>query len=184
MPPYVTDQVWSRLDPSAGRLSRRTAVRGSVAVAVALVLLVAGSLVWSAGLVVPRLVWPNDGRDWEENPDWVRVHVLVLNDGSWPVTVRDIGRSGPGMQLLGVEGWERGTPSPFPVTLAAHTGIGATLVYRVTDCAGYPRGSWPVTAVVERPWGVMTVDVVPGHDWPQWQEDIVSTWCRPGGPRG
>jgi hypothetical protein len=114
----------------------------------------------------------------------VRVHVIVSNDGWWPVIVRDIGRSGPGLELLGVEGWDRGVPSPFPVTLPAHTGVGATLVYRITDCVGYPRGSWPVTAVVDRPWGAMTVDVRPEQDWPQWQEEIVSTWCRPGGPRG
>jgi hypothetical protein len=70
------------------------------------------------------------------------------------------------------------------MTLPPHTGVGASVVYRITDCQGYPHGSWPLTAVVERPWGVMTVDVVPRHGWPQWQEDIVSTWCRPGGPRG
>ena len=184
MQPYISDEVWSRLDPSAGRLSRRTAVRGFVAVVLALVLVVAGSVVWRSGLVVPRLVWPNSERDWEENPDWVRVHVLVSNDGWWPVTVREVGRSGPGLELLGVEGWDRGVPSPFPATLPPRSGIGATVVYRITDCQGYPRGSWPLTAVVERPWGVMTVDVRPEHDWPQWQEDIVSTWCRPGGPRG
>jgi hypothetical protein len=54
------------------------------------------------------------------------------------------------------------------------------LVYRITSCDQAPKGSWPVTARVQRPWGSMTVDVAePEHLF--WQEHVVSTWCRPAG---
>jgi len=36
-----------------------------------------------------------------------------------------------------------------------------TLVYRITDCAAVPPGSWPLTATVERFWGALTTDVEP-----------------------
>jgi hypothetical protein len=180
---YVPDEVWQALDPDAGRLSRRTTIRGSIAFVLVLVLMVAAAVVWSAGLVVPRLAWPGNERSWEENPEWVRVRVVVVNAGWWPVTVREVGRSGPGLELLGVEGPGRAA-SPFPVTLQPDGRVEATLVYRITDCANYPRGSWPVTAVVDRPWGAMTVDVEPEYEWPVWQENVVQTWCRPGGPGG
>ncbi len=182
---YVSDEVWRRLDPGAGKLTRRSTVRLWIAVGVALALLLAGNTLWRAGLVVPRLAWPVGLQEWEENPQWVRVKVQLENTGWWPVTVRSIGRSGAGLELLGVEGaFQTGEPSPFPVRLEPGERVEATLVYRVTDCTGYPREPWPVTAEVDRPWGAMTVEVA--EDWHHslWHVDVVQTWCRPDGSGG
>jgi len=180
--PGISDEVWRRLDPSAGALSRRTVIRMWAAAAAAVLLVIVGMQIWRTGIVVPRLVWPEGLTQFEENPDWVRVQIVVSNAGQFPVTVRDVGRSGPGLELLGVEGWER-SPSPFPTTLQPGEGVGATLVYRITDCDGAPAGDWPVTALVDRPWGTMTVEVsYEAEAIHPWQDYVVSTWCRPGGP--
>jgi hypothetical protein len=86
--------------------------------------------------------------------------------------VLDAGRSGPGLDLLGVVG-------PFPVTLQPGDTVGLVLVYRITDCNATPRRRWPVTASVERPWGTMTVDVAPEPEYAiDWQEQVVSSWCH------
>ena len=182
---YVSDPVWRRLDPGAGKLTRRSTIRLWIAVGVGLALLLAGNTLWRAGLVVPRLAWPVGLQAWEENPQGVRVKVQSENTGWWPVTVRSIGRSGAGLELLGVEGaFETRGPSPFPVYLEPGERVEATLVYRVTDCEGYLREPWLVTAEVDRPWGAMTVEVAEEPNRFPWHADIVQTWCRPGGPGG
>src|SRR5690606_18478956 len=113
---------------------------------------------WRTGIVVPRLAWPDGLTEWEEDPAGARVRITVANSGRFPVTVLDVGRSAPGFELLGVEGRDR-APSPFPVTLRPGEGVDAVLVYRITDCASPLVGDWPLTALVDRPWGTMTVEV-------------------------
>lgn len=184
----ITDEVWQRLDPNAGKLPRRTAVRLGVAAVAALVLLAAGVAVWRTGLIVPRLAWPDGLHEWSTDPDGtLRIDFLVSNEGEFPVTVENVGRSAPGLQLLGVVAGTVGFPSSepvFPTRLAPHTGVGAVLIYRITSCLEAPTGSWPVTARVERPWGTMTVEVQDiSNNISPWQEDVVGTWCRPGPPR-
>lgn len=180
--PGVSDEVWARLDPQAGRLKWHNVLRNWVTIAVAVLLVIAGALVWRTGIVVPRLVWPDGLQQWEENPDWVRIWIAVGNVGRFDVTVLDVGQSGPGFELLGVEGVGR-APSPFPVTLAPGEDVDAVLVYRITDCHEAPVGKWPLTARVDRPWGAMTVEVpAESEPIPTWQEHVISTWCRPGGP--
>jgi hypothetical protein len=184
--PGVSDEVWARLDPYAGQLSRRTAVLGQIAIVAAVLLVVAAALIWRAGIVVPRLVWPEGITEWEEDPAGARVRITVANSGWAAVTVLDIGRSGPGLELLDVEGPDR-APSPFPVTLRPGEEVTAVLVYRITDCDATLVGDWPVTAQVDRPWGTVTVEVpVPGgmDGVLPWQEHVVSSWCRPDGPGG
>jgi hypothetical protein len=173
MAAVIPDQVWQRLDPDAGRLSRRATVRLWVAIGAALVLYCGGYLVWSTGLVVPHLVWPSNVMEFETRDRGItRVDVLIANYGLSAVTVLEVGRSGPGMELLGVDG-------ALPITLASSEGASFELTYRITDCDATPRGSWPVTAVVARPWGALTVDVEPSHEWPHWQEQLVESACRP-----
>ncbi|MBX6749670.1 MAG: hypothetical protein IRY85_08350 [Micromonosporaceae bacterium] len=186
MVPGVSDEVWAQLDPYAGQLSRRTVMLGRIMIVAAALLVVAGGLVWRTGIVVPRLAWPDGLPQWQEMPTGARVWVTVANEGRFPVTVLDVGRSAPGFELLGVEGPDRAS-SPFPVTLRPGQGVDAVLVYRITDCNGPPVGDWPLTALVDRPWGTMTVEVpVPdgGHGVQLWRDHVVSTWCRPGGPGG
>jgi hypothetical protein len=182
MTPGVPDEVWAQLDPHAGRLRWRTVVLNWVTIAGAALLVVAGALVWRTGIVVPRLAWPGDVRQWEEIPVGARVWVTVANEGRFPVTVLDLGRSAPGFELLGVEGPDR-APSPFPVTLRPGDRVDAVLVYRITDCDEW-AGVWPLTARVDRPWGPMTVEVAVPEYWQRWRDDVVLTWCRPGGPGG
>jgi hypothetical protein len=182
----ITDEVWQRLDPNAGKLPRRTAFRLGIAAVVALLLFVAGVAVWRTGLVVPRLAWPDGLHEWSMTPDGTaRIDFLVENEGWFPVTVEGVGRSGPGMQLLEVVGGTVGYPSSdpvFPVRLAPHTGVGAVLIYRLSSCQP-PAGSWPVTAQVTRPWGTMTVDVQDtSHNINSWQEELVASWCDPAQP--
>ncbi|HEY7223815.1 MAG TPA: hypothetical protein VH561_09530 [Micromonosporaceae bacterium] len=180
----VPDEVWRQLDPGAGTLSRRTSLRLWVALAVVLVLLVAGAALWRTGLVVPRLAWPDGPHSWTTQSDEgvVRIDFQIVNDGRFPVTVQSVGRSGPGLELLGVEGGrvENPTPDvhPFPTTLAPGTVISAVLVYRITDCTHIPTGSWPVTAQVHRPWGTMTVDVPEQGFIEPWQTQVFSVVCR------
>jgi hypothetical protein len=179
----VPDEVWQRLDPRAGVLSRRAVIRNWIALAMALVLFIAGALVWRSGVIAPRLVWPDGMRAWSLHQSGLaRVQFLVFNAGWAPVTVLEVGRSAPGLELVRVDGGDVDFPaaSPLPITLAPGTGIGVVLVYRVSDCETPPRGDWPVTARVQRPWGVMTVDVL--SDAPAgspWQEDLVDLWCDP-----
>ena len=183
MVPGVSDEVWAQLDPHAGRLSWRTVVLNWVTIVGAVLLVIAGALVWRTGIVVPRLAWPGL-HQWQEDPAWVRVWITVVNRGRVPATIVDVGRSGPGLELLDVEGPDR-APSPFPVTLGAGEGVTAVLVYRITDCDATPVGDWPLTAVVDRPWGTMTVEVpIESSTVLPWQEHVVSSWCRPGGPAG
>jgi hypothetical protein len=181
MPRYVSDEVWQRLDPAAGRLSRRAVLRGWIAVVTALALVLAGTVVWRAGLVVPRLLWSNAEQHWVQTDDGFRMDVLLLNTGWWPVTVVGVGRSAPGLELLGVEGDCRpeGTGDRcVPLSLAPHTGVGMTLVYRISDCATAPMGDWPVTAAVRRPWGDVTVTVAEEFGISSWQSAAVDGWCR------
>ncbi len=168
----MPDEVWQRLNPNAGRLSRRTTAKMWIAFVLMLLLVGAGTLVWQTGLIAPRLVWPGNGSRWEMSDDGVaRVDVEIHNAGRFPAIVIDAGRSGTGLDLLGVEG-------PLPVTLQPGDTALVVLVYRITDCDATPRSRWPVTAVVQRPWGTMTVDVPREHDYVmEWQEHVVSSWC-------
>jgi hypothetical protein len=98
--------------------------------------------------------------------------VYIANGGSFPATVRDAGRSGPGLDLMRVEG-------PLPATQQPDDEVAIWLTYRITDCDAAPRGSWPVTATVDRPWGTMAVAVAPEPHWDYWQEKVVSAYCHP-----
>lgn len=180
---YLPDSVWRQLDPDAGKLTPRSVLHLWIAIVVSTALLVAGVALWHAGLVVPRLTWTL--QEWQETEWGARVRVDLYNQGSWPVTVRGLGRSGPGMELVEVRGeLHTDEPNPFPARLEPGRSVSATLVYRITDCHAYPRGEWPVTAVVDRPWGPMTVDVDAGDHALPWAESVASTWCSPYGPGG
>lgn len=183
MAPGVSDEVWRRLDPRAGALGRRTVLLNWVAIATAALIVIAGTLVWRSGVIVPRLVWPSDSRAWALDVSGLaRIDVAVANAGWAPVTVLDVGRSAPGFELLRVDGGSRERPAanPFPVTLQPGEGVGVVLVYQVSDCDSPPRGEWPVTAQVQRPWGVVTVEVRNDRGpMEPWQEQVVDLWCDP-----
>jgi hypothetical protein len=142
-----------------------------VAIVVA-VLASAGVALWRSGLVVAQLSWSNDNRSMATRPDGtIATEVWVSNTGLVDATVVGVGRDGPGLRLVGVEG-------DLPVTLKPNSGSVFVLVYRITDCAEVPRGSWPVTVRVDRPWGTQTVDLMVRHRQSMpWQAALVDTEC-------
>jgi hypothetical protein len=142
-----------------------------VAIVVA-VLASAGVMLWRSGLAVAQLSWLNDNRSWTIRPDGtIAAEVLVTNTGLVDATIVAVGRDGPGLRLVGVEG-------DLPVTLKPNNGSGFVLVYRITDCVAVPRGSWPVTARVDRPWGTQTVYLGTRHEeTPAWQVKLADAWC-------
>jgi hypothetical protein len=181
----VSDEVWRRLDPGAGRMSRLAVVRLWLVIGAAVAVLIGGTAVWRTGIVVPRLVWADTMQmSYDTVEREARIEVDLINGGRFPVTVVSVGRSDPGLQFLGtVSGPDPGEPMtrPFPVTLQAQTGTVLWLVFRVSDCAALAAAAWPVTAVVERPWGSMTVDLVRDGPWLEpWQQQIAHFACEPG----
>jgi hypothetical protein len=157
----VRDEVWARLDPHAGRLSRRSTVRLWLGGSVLAVLAAVGVLVAHSGVIVAQLYWvPEAGSASGGGPDLPPyLEFTVANLGRVPVTVVGAGRSGPGLELIDAAG-------PFPVTLAPGDTMLVRLTYRITDCDGVPRGWWPVPLRVDRWWGEQTTEVTAGYDWP------------------
>jgi hypothetical protein len=116
-------------------------------------LLIGGALLWNSGMVVAQLEFLDLDTRGATNGDTreFSVRVTVTNDGWTPIDVLDIGRHGPGLELVGVAG------SPLPYTLEAGEARDHELVYRVTDCAAVPPVHWPVPVRLDRPWGEQTV---------------------------
>src|SRR5262245_16892380 len=136
----VSDEVWRRLDPNAGRLRGPLSARTSVllAVVVPAVLLA----VWWSGLVVPKLSWPDGGWSAETRFDGtVYVQIEVANEGLVPATVLRVGGEGPGYHVIGVQGG-------LPVELGQGESVVLTIAYQVTDCAVLPHASFPLPVVV------------------------------------
>jgi hypothetical protein len=154
-----------------------------VAFAVAVVLFIVGTLVWTSGLIVPQLVSPGGLQASSVHVSGLaRFEFAVSNAGRFPVTVLDVGRSAPGLELIQVRGGvlDHAAASPLPVTLPPGTGVVVVLIYRITACDTPPQEDWPLTALVERPWGAMTVEVPsdPQGAGP-WQEHLIDLWCDP-----
>lgn len=153
MPDRVSDEVWRRLNPCAGGLSRRTRRRLLGAAILVVLLIVAGGYGWHLGLLTPRL--RAGMNSYSTSPDQVTVDLTLTNgNASAPVEVRDLGRGGPGLELID----SIGSTSDI---LAPGEAMTVTLVYRITDCDEVPRESWPVPVEVARWWGIQTVDVHP-----------------------
>ena len=174
----LTDEVWARLDPHAGRLSWRQTRRLWQAVFACVVLLGAGLLGWRAGLIAPRFE-PPDAQNWSAEFDAqageFTMHLPLMNQGALTETVLAVGRPGPGLTLLP-------PADSFPLTLAHNTGQDVSLRYRVTDCAAVPAGEWPIPVRVSRPWGSVTVDLRGpsiGGNTP-WQRKLADGACGRG----
>lgn len=105
----------------------------------------------------------------------------MRNAGFADVLVTDVGRSGPGFELVRTEG--------VPVLLLPGESAKVTLVYRVTDCARVPVEPWPVPVVAGTWRGESTVYLAQGRqqrrdDLPEpegpdveWQEGIAAKNC-------
>ena len=112
-----------------------------------------------SGLVVPRLS-DGDASAYGYNDSWVMYYEFeVVNDGITAVEIVDVGRSGPGLDLvdhpIGVDGSPSGV-AQLPVRVAAGDHVWLGVAYEVTDCDAVPSEPWPVPVTVSRPWGTHT----------------------------
>jgi len=179
--PRLSPEVWARLDPHAGRLSRTSRGLWAAGVAVYLCLLAAGGYGYMSG-------W------WSESIEAGSVTGGGDSDlGRWEMTVvlRDlgfggqrivaVGRSGAGLRLESVQG--------LPVELGRGGRADVTLVYRLEDCSAREAGAWPVPVTVDRPWGTSRIDVAlpggqmtGGDDATEWQAEALDFLCGRDGP--
>src|SRR5262245_32267375 len=129
MTTYLDDATWQRLDPHAGRLSRRTAAKTWLLIAVCLVAAGAAVTVYRSGLIVPRVVAQRSG-GWgaDSGAKRFRTHVVLRNDGVAAVEVLGVGRGGPGLEYHPVD-------YHFPLRLRPSAEMDFVLEYQVTDCA-------------------------------------------------
>jgi hypothetical protein len=161
----VSDEVWLRLDRGAGRLSRRTARRLTLAIVLALALVVAASVTWQGGLLLADL--RVDGTSSSVGPEiGIGLGVTVRNDGWVPVTVVGAGADLPGLRLVSVGAPDRSDPTPgrpftgFPFTIAPGESVELLATYEVTDCDAVP-GTLTLPVRVRRWWGTWTARVPP-----------------------
>jgi hypothetical protein len=140
--------------PAGRAVPARRSTRRIVLLAILVCVLVASAgLVGRAGLVTPRLGWPEDGRSYgyAYERGTVSRDMKIVNSGWAPVRVLSVGRSGPGIDLVEAVG--------APITLTPGGSAGFYLEFTITDCGAVPAGEWPVPIRVERPWGTSTVYV-------------------------
>ena len=156
----LTDDVWARLDPHAGRLSRRSVLRLWAASAAAILLLIAAVGVYLTGFVTPRVHAVGSSFSMERpvdvsaaTPVVITLHFTLDNRGSSTVAIKSLGGplTGDLRQLTFVSTWN------LPRSLPSDTGQEVTVTYRLTSCNGFPSaaefpvGRLPLT--VDRWWG-------------------------------
>lgn len=156
----LTDDVWARLDPHAGRLSRRSVLRLWAAGAAAILVLIAGVGVYLTGFVTPRVHADGSSFSMERpvdvsttTPVVITLHFTLDNRGSSTVAIKSLGGplAGDVRQLSFVSTWN------LPRTLPPATGQEVTVTYRLTSCNAFPTaaelpiGRVPLT--VDRWWG-------------------------------
>jgi hypothetical protein len=174
MSPVVSDEIWRQLDPGAGRLSRRAAVKAWTAVALAFALVTTGTALWLSGAVITQVSWALWGVKATQPPsDTVGIDVEIWNEGWAPVTIAGVGRGGPGLDLVRTEG-------RFPVRVKPAHAIRVTLFYRIVDCGQAPVGTSPIAVRVDRSWGVQIVDPRPfiGPEEFPWTTRVTGPWCH------
>ncbi len=165
----VTDETWSRLDPEAGAVPphvRRRVTRGAAAVAGVAVL---GTALWASGLVAPRLT-EGSGSGWGASPRTVQLSATVRNAGLTGTDVVGVGRSLPGLELVGA------TPVPFRLDGLAERQVDVT--YRVTDCAA--TGALVVPVRADTWWGTATTDLDLPQDSGTSLRELVRRACADG----
>jgi hypothetical protein len=161
----VSDDVWQRLDRRAGRLSRRTARRLTLAIGAVLALIAAASVVQEGGLLLADLKL--DGTSSALGPEiGIQLGLTMHNDGWTPITVVGAGADAPGLHLVSVDAPDPGYPQAgrpfegFPTTLAPGQTLEFRLAYAVTNCDAVPP-TLTVPVRVRRWWGTGTVALRP-----------------------
>lgn len=162
---WVSDEVWARLDPDAGRLGRRGRWALTAVVIAAVAVCALGYAFLAAGLVRPRLTLRGDG--WEQASSAARARTVTViaslyNAGWTQVTVDSLTTSSHGLRVSGAEA--------LPRTIRADTGTTIAVDLQMTDCA-HP-GPLVLLARVPRWWGTATVRLAVS-DLP----DVVAAAC-------
>ena len=202
---WVSDEVWSQLDSSTGRLTKRQRRHALAAVSAAATVLVAGFAVDRSGGVRANIGYSSESNDAGAASPTAKSFTrqfAVKNNGWTTVRVTGVGQNGPGLHLVG-PGDKDGLPKDMelpgstPVPFDLHPGQIAIVAvsYHVTDCAAVPSGSFPVTLRVDRPWGTQTIGIslpmtsAPGNahglvsdtEMIGWQKEMADDVCAPPG---
>jgi hypothetical protein len=102
-------------------------------------------------------------------------YTFTLETGSSrEVLVRDIGRSGPGLQL------QKPTTLRQTRVIPPHESISITLHYHVSSCAKVPKGDWPLELEVawkSGKWYRVKVQMLNAGLSLQWQKSIANGVC-------
>jgi hypothetical protein len=175
MSQLVTDDVWRQLDPHAGRLSRRGAVRLWAAVICGLALIPLAAVLYGSGAVEPRIMADISGSFSVRAPNTistatpatVRTTVVLTNTGWSTVTVNGVVPGSGGTTLT--------TPDPTPITIKPGQQVTVDLTYAITSCT--QKDSGPFSIRVRRWWGAQTVSpTVDG--WPDFRTDMPRDACE------
>ena len=161
MPRQVSDEVWAELDPSAGRLSRRTARRLWLAAAVAAVAALVYAFAWSSGIIPPELVATDSG--WQVNRDVVgdadtqnpsvTRNISIRNEGWTPVRILNIAVGEPDRRpATELERF-------YPRLLRPGDSAYLPVAWPSYDCLATLGERWTAAVVVERSFGTWTVEV-------------------------
>ena len=194
---WLADDVWARLDPRAGAVSRTVARRYKVS-AVLIALLIAAFLsIWKSGFIWAQVgrTWAVGGQKADPVARTITTDVEIRNDGWRAVGVESVGSDGPGLKVLSLghalsnaEDWR--VP---PFYLKPGETATLSITYKITDCAAVPTGRFPITVRLRRFWGTQTVDLTmdrafrstgPGQAsaiGPEWQRDLADRACGGAG---
>jgi hypothetical protein len=82
----------------------------------------------------------------------------VVNPGWYALEITNVGRAGPGLELLAYPAGD-GTMASARTSGRLEPGrrMALGMAYRVTDCNAVPAEPWPVPIIVARPWGEQTI---------------------------
>ena len=189
----LPDHVWQQLDPRAGQLAPGARRRARRSLLVAALVGASFLVTWQSGAVLPRVTTGENGNGMMADGlhHQFMETVEIRNSGWTSMTLEGIGRNGPGLRLVAVDG-------TFPTVLAPSTGQVFSLTYDVTDCGAVPQGEWAIPVRIDRPWGVWSSWVRPqpfvpmGTNVPsmrsysgrdpyakEWQAALATTACTP-----
>lgn len=97
----------------------------------------------------------------------------LVNGNSRDVLVRDVGQSGPGLQLIVPSGWGKTR------TVLPHKSMNLTVTFHVSDCVKVPTGSWPLKMQVAwkaGKWQLVNLQMTNAGSM-QWQKFIANSVC-------
>lgn len=147
---WVSDEVWARLDPRAGRLTRRGRLALALGALGVAALAVAVWLAASSGLIRPRLsVAPGWSGTFSHADHSFSETVRIDNTGWTDAHLRSVTTSVQGLRVSAVRG--------LPRTLAAGSSATVTVHYAVSDCSLRWTGPSTFEVHVAQWWGSATV---------------------------